>query len=79
MWFAAARSSTETRLDHPFKMAEHLKENEVELNQLLSEYWKLRFDTGEDKLNDYRSYFTLTLVEVYMEGLATKLGLDDGV
>ncbi|EIN07643.1 hypothetical protein PUNSTDRAFT_135161 [Punctularia strigosozonata HHB-11173 SS5] len=39
--------------------AEHLKTSEAELNQLLSEYWKLRFD-----------------VDVYMEGLATKLGLE---
>ncbi|KAJ6547229.1 Nuf2 family-domain-containing protein [Mycena capillaripes] len=27
------------------KMAEHLKSNETELNQLLAEYWKLRHDT----------------------------------
>jgi len=27
------------------KMAEHLKMNEAELNQLLAEYWKLRHDT----------------------------------
>jgi kinetochore protein Nuf2 len=27
-------------------MAEHLKKSEAELNELLTEYWKLRHETG---------------------------------
>src|SRR6267154_2342246 len=30
----------------PFQMAEHLKKSEAELNELLTEYWKLRHETG---------------------------------
>lgn len=29
------------------KMAEHVRKNELEINQLLGEYWKLRYDTGK--------------------------------
>jgi hypothetical protein len=32
--------------DRPLQMAEHLKRNEAELNELLMEYWKLRHETG---------------------------------
>ncbi|KAJ6513821.1 Nuf2 family-domain-containing protein [Mycena vitilis] len=46
------------------KMAEHLKSNETELNQLLAEYWKLRHDTAHVSLSD-----------LYMETLANKLNM----
>ncbi|KAJ7684806.1 Nuf2 family-domain-containing protein [Mycena polygramma] len=46
------------------KMAEHLKSNETELNQLLAEYWKLRHDTAYVSLSD-----------LYMETLANKLNM----
>lgn len=31
---------------HPTQIAEHLKKSEAELTELLSEYWKLRHETG---------------------------------
>ena len=29
------------------KMAEHMRQSQAELNELLTEYWKLRYATGE--------------------------------
>lgn len=61
----------------PTQMAEHLRQNEEELAKLLTEYWKLRHQTGKFDTNK-----TLTAThfagssEVYMETLANKLGLD---
>ncbi|KAJ7093076.1 Nuf2 family-domain-containing protein [Mycena epipterygia] len=49
------------------KMAEHLKLNETELNQLLAEYWKLRHDTG--------NCIELSDAYLYMETLANKLNM----
>ncbi len=38
-------------------MNEHLKMSEIELNELLAEYWKLRHETGEEFI--YHVYFTV--------------------
>jgi len=32
------------------QMASHLKQSEAELNELLAEYWKIRHQTGELKV-----------------------------
>ncbi|OSD02761.1 hypothetical protein PYCCODRAFT_1458867 [Trametes coccinea BRFM310] len=50
------------------KMAEHMKASQAELNELLAEYWKLRHET------DCSAVLTIG-VEVYMETLANKLGM----
>ncbi|KAJ7273400.1 Nuf2 family-domain-containing protein [Mycena rebaudengoi] len=47
------------------KMAEHLKLSEMELNELLAEYWKLRHDTA----------LFNTSLDLYMETLANKLNM----
>jgi kinetochore protein Nuf2 len=55
-------------------MAEHLKANEAELNELLAEYWKLRHNTG--KPHQVTESISLTcLSDVYMETLANKLNM----
>lgn len=56
-------------------MAEHLKKSQAELNELLTEYWRLRHETGGCKCQ-YRhlpAHFRIT--DVYMETLANKLGM----
>lgn len=57
-------------------MAEHMKQSQKELAELLTEYWKLRHATGtyeaftQSKRADSYGY-----VEFYMETLANKLGM----
>ena len=57
-------------------MAEHMRQSQIELNELLTEYWKLRHATG---VLSYPLIWSLLysrlMVEVYMETLANKLGM----
>lgn len=54
-------------------MADHLKNGEAELNELLGEYWKLRHETGTCIL--LRIQPRLSEIDVYMETLANKLNM----
>jgi kinetochore protein Nuf2 len=56
-------------------MAEHLKRSEAELNELLTEYWKLRHETGTNHFFAYIHHSTIS-PEVYMETLANKLNMN---
>lgn len=56
------------------KMVDHLKQNEAELNELLSEYWIIRYEAG--MWDDYsHSQALRLLLDVYMETLANKLNM----
>ena len=55
-------------------MAEHLRKSQAELTELLTEYWRLRHETGKPGVA-WRGYRADGLVEVYMETLANKLGM----
>ena len=64
-------------LTSPCQMAEHMKISQAEINELWTEYWKLRHETGKfwylllyQVLSTHR-----TSSEVYMETLANKLGM----
>lgn len=61
--------------DCPLQMAEHLKRSEAELNELLTEYWKLRHETGTNHFFAYIHHSTIS-PEVYMETLANKLNMN---
>lgn len=37
--------------------ASHLRHNEAELNDLLAEYWKIRHQTGEFSMVDYKALY----------------------
>lgn len=55
-------------------MIDHLKQNEAELNELLSEYWIIRYEAG--MWDDYsHSQALRLLLDVYMETLANKLNM----
>jgi len=55
-------------------MADHLKQSEAELNELLSEYWIIRYEAG--LWGDYSlSQALKLLLDVYMETLANKLNM----
>lgn len=58
-------------------MADHLKISEIELNELLAEYWKLRHETGKESYHFRMSQLLkrLQIADVYMETLANKLHL----
>jgi kinetochore protein Nuf2 len=57
-------------------MAEHQKKSEAELNELLTEYWKLRHETGWWLPLPVVDYLLIrSPAEVYMEILANKLKL----
>ena len=59
---------------HTPQMAEHLKKSEAEINELLTEYWKLRHETGTPLLSR-RTCRLIPPAEVYMETLANKLNM----
>ena len=57
------------------QMAEHLKKSQAELNELLTEYWRLRRETGERvELSCCKDPYPNSL-DIYMETLANKLGM----
>ena len=59
-------------------MNEHLKTSEIELNELLAEYWKLRHETGKEfiyHVRNSRPLKRLQTADIYMETLANKLNL----
>jgi kinetochore protein Nuf2 len=58
------------------QMAEHLRQNEDEVTNLLAEYWRLRHQTGKCNAFDLTTAYFGSSQEVYMETLANKLGLD---
>ena len=37
-------------------MAQHMKQSEIELNELLAEYWKLRHEAGRCILSHNRTF-----------------------
>lgn len=56
-------------------MAEHMKKSQTELNELLTEYWRLRHETGMLSQIQILSYISPELSDIYMETLANKLGM----
>lgn len=56
-------------------MAEHLKKSQAELNELLTEYWRLRRETGEKVELSCCKYPYHDSLDIYMETLANKLGM----
>ena len=56
-------------------MAEHMKSSQTELNELLTEYWKLRHETGTQPTISLCRPVLTARSEVYMETLANKLGM----
>ena len=56
-------------------MAEHMKQSQNELNELLTEYWKLRYATGIHSHLWDANQVAHPSAEVYMETLANKLGM----
>ena len=56
-------------------MFEHVKKNEAELNELLSEYWAVRNDAGMISLYSHDAVDAKVHTEIYMETLANKFGI----
>lgn len=56
-------------------MAEHLKKSQAELNELLTEYWRLRHETGGYNRQHHYLPAHFRRIDVYMETLANKLGM----
>lgn len=56
-------------------MNDHMRQSQAELNDLLKEYWKLRHATGDYPSIICRSCDADYIIEVYMETLANKLGM----
>lgn len=54
-------------------MAQHLKQSESELNELLTEYWKLRHEAGRCILVTTWGDSHVTLLDLYMEIMSNKL------
>ena len=61
------------------QMADHMRQSQKEMNELIAEYWKLRHATG--MLTSHLCYAhtcppdTAFMTEFYMETLANKLGM----
>ena len=53
-------------------MAQHVKQSESELNELLTEYWKLRHEAGRWILSRYRVAL-IKHSDLYMEIMSNKL------
>ena len=53
-------------------MAQHMKQSESELNELLTEYWKLRHEAGRRILPQCGTQLE-TLLDLYMEIMSNKL------
>lgn len=72
-----SKSITDSELTFSRQMNEHLKKSEIELNELLAEYWKLRRETGTfPSLPLVECITTSTLtIDIYMETLANKLDM----
>lgn len=56
-------------------MAEHLKNSEAEVNELLTEYWKLRHETGIKFSTTRMKTYIEIVADVFMETLANKLNM----
>jgi len=53
-------------------MAQHMKQSEIELNKLLTEYWKLRHEAGRYTLSLWGGSHRLP-PDLYMEIMSNKL------